>query len=339
MWKTILRRAQPIFLLVALIFVAVLLRSQWEELRAHSWQLQPGWLLISAMLLLASWAMEIGIWQHLLRLVGGRLPFAPAVRIWFLSAIVRYIPGNIWQPLSMTLQAQRRGVRAEATLTSVILYQVIILLAVAPITAVYLLTTGNLGLLADLFSSIAPQLILVLAILAITPVIVFLILPQLLTGSINWALRKMGRDALDTQLSSGRLLALLLVAMANWLLWGGSFAALTFGLNDYTAAEMVSLTPHLIASYPIAYAIGFLSFITPSGFGVREGAFYLLLTPILGGGVTTVVALAMRVWTTVGELIMAGLSVLLVPGPAVAETTSTSPIRNLAAEDRLQETQ
>ena len=81
------------------------MRSQWEELRAHTWELQPGWLLASALLLLASWAMEIGIWQHLLRLVGGRLPYAPAVRIWFLSAIVRYIPGNIWQPLSMTLQA------------------------------------------------------------------------------------------------------------------------------------------------------------------------------------------------------------------------------------------
>ena len=109
MWKTILRRAQPIFLVVALIFVAVLLRSQWAELRAHTWQLQPGWLLISALLLLASWAMEIGIWRHLLALVGGRLPYAPAIRIWFLSAIVRYIPGNVWQPLSMTLQANKEA--------------------------------------------------------------------------------------------------------------------------------------------------------------------------------------------------------------------------------------
>jgi uncharacterized membrane protein YbhN (UPF0104 family) len=282
MWKTILRRSQPIFLVVALIFVAVLLRGQWEELRAHTWQLHPGWLFISAVLLLASWAMEIGIWRHLLALVGGKLAYPPAIRIWFLSAIVRYIPGNIWQPLSMTLQAQRRGVRAEATLTSVILYQVIIVLAVAPITAFYLVTTGNLGLLADMFSSIAPQVALGLAVMAILPVVVFLILPQLLTGAINWLLGKAGRDPLDAELSSGRLLGLLLISILNWLLWGGSFAALTFGLNAYTPEQMASLAPHLIASYPIAYAIGFLSFVTPSGFGVREGAFYLLLTPLAG---------------------------------------------------------
>ena len=339
MWKTILRRSQPIFLVVALIFVAMLLRGQWAELRAHTWQLQAGWLLISALLLLASWAMEIGIWRHLLALVGGRLPYAPAIRIWFLSAIVRYIPGNIWQPLSMTLQAQQRGVRAEATLTSVILYQVIIVLAVAPITAFYLVTTGNLGLLADMFSSIAPQLVMGLALLMIAPVVLFLILPQLLTGAINWLLRKVGRAPLETELSSSRLLGLLLVAIVNWLLWGGSFAALTFGLNVYTTEQMTSLAPHLIASYPIAYAIGFLSFVTPSGFGVREGAFYLLLTPLLGGGVTTVVALAMRVWTTVGELIVAGLSVLLVPGPVAQQAASTPSAHNLAIEDRLQETQ
>ena len=196
-----------------------------------------------------------------------------------------------------------------------------------------------MGLLSELFSSIAPQLIPILAMLAILPVLVFLILPQLLTGSINWMLNKMGRESLDTELSSGRLLALLLVAMVNWLLWGGSFAALTFGLNAYSQAEMMALAPHLIAAYPIAYAIGFLSFITPSGFGVREGAFYLLLTPLLGGGVTTVIALAMRVWTTVGELIMAGLSVLLVPGPTIeSDCDPRRSLRGLTVDDHLHET-
>ena len=228
--------------------------------------------------------------------------------------------------------------RAEATLTSVILYQVIIVLAVAPITALYLVTTGNLGLLADMFSSIAPQLVMGLALLMIAPVVLFLILPQLLTGAINWLLKKVGRAPLETELSSSRLLGLLLVAIVNWLLWGGSFAALTFGLNVYTTEQMTSLAPHLIASYPIAYAIGFLSFITPSGFGVREGAFYLLLTPLLGGGVITVVALAMRVWTTVGELLMAGLSVLWCLD-RLPSRLHRRPAHNLAIEDRLQETQ
>jgi hypothetical protein len=326
MWKTLIRRSQPIFFAIALIFMVLLLRSQWDELRDYNWQLQPLWLAASALLLLASWVVEIGIWRHLLTLVGGRLAYVPAVRIWFLSAIMRYIPGNIWQPLSMTVQAQQRGVRVEATLTSVALYQAIILLAVAPIAGVYLLSTGNLGLLTDLLGALTP----LLALLAVVPVLVLLIRPQLLTAAINWALGKVGRDSLETELTSGRLLALLLVAAFDWLLWGGSFAALTFGLSEFSQAEMMALAPHLIATYSIAYAIGFISFITPSGFGVREGAFYLLLAPILGGGVITVAALAMRLWTTVGELIMAGLSLLLVPAPAKAGTATA--VESLAEE-------
>ena len=331
MWKALLRRAQPVFLILALIFVALLLRSQWEELRTQSWQLRPGWLAASSLLLLASWAMEIGIWRRLLSSVGGRLAYWPAVRIWFLSAIMRYIPGNVWQPLSMTLQCQRRGVRVEATLTSVALYQAIILLAVGPIAAVYMLVTGNLGVLTDLLGVLTPAL----AALVLAPVLVLLVRPELLTAFINWALHKLGRATLEMHLTSGRLFAFLVVAVLNWGLWGASFAALTFALGEYSQAEMAALAPHLIVAYPIAYAIGFVSFLTPSGFGVREGAFYLLLAPLVGGGVITVAALAMRLWTTAGELGMAALSVALIRGPAKRAPASTTG--TVAVDERLHE--
>jgi uncharacterized membrane protein YbhN (UPF0104 family) len=303
-----LRRLQPIFMVLALLFVAGLLRSQWDQLQDYQWRLSPGWLLASGLLLLASWAMEVGIWRSLLALVGGPMDYGPALRIWFLSAIMRYIPGNIWQPLSMTVRCQQWGVRPEATLTSVALYQAIILLAVAPITALYIAISGEtgLGLLGDFLRGTAPWLVAITLI----PVIAFLVRPQWLMALINWGLHKIGREMLDARLTSRRLLALLAVAAVNWLLWGASFAALTFGLSEYSLTRMGELLPFLVLSYPIAYAIGFLSFITPSGFGVREGAFYLLLAPLMGGGVVTVAALAMRIWTTIGELIMAGISAI-----------------------------
>ena len=50
---------------------------------------------------------------------------------------MRYVPGNIWQPLSLTLYSRRYGVPAEATVTSIALYQVMILLAAAPLAAIY----------------------------------------------------------------------------------------------------------------------------------------------------------------------------------------------------------
>ena len=103
--RRVLKWLQPALLVAAAVFIALFLRSQWGELRAHPWALNAGWLTLSAALMLASWAVEIAIWRGLLIDLGGRLGFVAAARIWFLSAIVRYIPGNVWQPLSMTLQA------------------------------------------------------------------------------------------------------------------------------------------------------------------------------------------------------------------------------------------
>ncbi len=306
MWMQALRRLQPIFFGVALLAMVLLLFSQWAELRAYDWQFDWRWLALSALLLLASWLMEIAIWRHLLYLFGGILPYGPALRIWFLSAVMRYIPGNVWQPLSMTVLCYRHGIRAEATLTGVALYQALILLAVAPLAALYVYATGSLGMISELVQGATWWLVLA----GMTPVVIFLLRPQWLIEAINWALAKLGRETLPLSLTSARLLALLLVAIVNWLLWGASFAALTFGLSAFSPAEMARLAPHLVLSYPIAYAIGFLSFITPSGFGVREGAFFLLLAPVMEGSVVTVAALAMRVWTTAGELLMAGLSLL-----------------------------
>ena len=159
MWKRLLVQAQPFFLAVAGIFIILLLRGQWAALRNHRWQLQGGWLTLSGLIMLASWGLEVSIWRQLLRLVGGPLPFGAGVRILDLSAIVRYIPGNIWQPLSMTLYCQRYGIRAEATFTSVALYQIITLLAVAPMAAVYFLWSHNWGLLTDLLNVFTPWLI------------------------------------------------------------------------------------------------------------------------------------------------------------------------------------
>ena len=98
--------------------------------------------------------------------------------------------------------------------------------------------------------------------------------------------------------------------MLNWLLWGASFGALTLGLGQPAQLTLAQALFHLIAVFPIAYIIGFLSLITPSGIGVREGAFYLLLVPLFDPGLVTVAALVMRIWSMIGELLMALLSSL-----------------------------
>ena len=296
------RLIQPLFLALAFVFIALLLRSQWGELSRHTWRISPGWLLLSGLLMLGGWSVEVWLWRFALARLGGELAYADALRIWFASILVRYIPGNVWQPLGMTVLARQRGVRVEATVGSIALYQAVNLLSVLPIAALYLLTVGDFGLLEPWLGGATNWLVA----LAGAGVALFLLRPGWLIGLLNWALIKAGRPMLEAALTTAQLLRLLLVAVLAWLCWGSSFAAITFGLTVYTANEMAAVLPHLLAAFPIAYAVGYLSFLTPSGLAVREGVLYLLLAPLLGGGPTTIAALAIRLWQVILEVVVAG---------------------------------
>ncbi len=314
--RKLLRWLQPILAIAAAIFIILFVVQQAPALRGMEWRLHPGWLALSALLMLASWAVEIGVWRALLKMLGARLPYLPAARIWFISAIVRYIPGNIWQPLSITLAAQERGIRPELTVTSVLLYQLINLVSVGPLAAAYLWATGNWGLLAPQGGPGAATLPLLLALLL--PIVLLVALPRLLVAGLDWLLVRAKRLPLQADFGRGRLLLVTTAAAGNWLLWGASFAALTFGMTPFAAEEMARLAPHLVLAYPIAYEVGFLSIILPSGFGVREGALYVLLATVMAGPLVTVAALAMRLWTLAGEVIMALLAAWLGRKPAGA---------------------
>jgi hypothetical protein len=200
----------------------------------------------------------------------------------------------------------------------VALYQVITLLAVAPIAALYFALTRNWGLLNDFLQEGTPWL----AGLALLPVLALIAQPNWLLELLNWLLHRLGRAPLSVRLGRASVLALVTVAMVDWVVWGGAFAALAFAVSSYSVQELWALAPHLVALYCVAYAVGFASLLTPSGLGMREGALYLLLAPLLGGSTATLLALAMRIWTVVAELIAAGLSAFVGVRPQVSAPAS-----------------
>jgi uncharacterized membrane protein YbhN (UPF0104 family) len=329
MLRRLVHWLQPIFLLLALVAIGWFLAQQWPALRTYPWRLNWSWLLLTALLTVASWAVEIAIWWRLLAALGGQLSYWTAVRIWFLSAIVRYIPGNIWQPLSLTLYCRRHGVAPEASLTSIALYQVVILLAIVPIFVVYFAWIDTRSLAAQLVAYFPRASLWVTLI----PVVAFVLRPTWLERLLNWALARLHRPPLPIHITTSMLLTLTLAALADWLLWGAVFAAFTFAFaGSSVQGSEVALAPLLIASYPIATIVGLLSFITPSGFGVREGAFYLLLSPYIAGSVVTVLAIGLRVWGIVSELVAALISLPFERASMATQANTTDYAADYAVE-------
>ena len=308
MLRRLVRWIQPAFLTLAFIAIGWFLANQWPVLRTYPWRLHWGWLLATSVITLTSWGLEIAIWQHLLASLGGKLPYWAAARIWFLSAPVRYIPGNVWQPISMTLYGRRHGIEPEITITSIVLFQVLTLLSITPILVAYFLWIDTKSLASEFVAQFPPQLVWVVLV----PVLAFLLRPQWLVLLLNWLLVRLKRPTLAVELTTPMLLMLIAAALGVWLLWGCVFTTFTLAVAGDGVTRMANsatLAPLLITSYPIANVVGLLGVFTPNGFGVREGAFYLLLTPQIAGSVVTVMALGIRIWGVLHELLLALISV------------------------------
>ena len=67
----------------------------------------------------------------------------------------------------------------------------------------------------------------------------------------------------------------------------------------------------LCACFAFAWIVGFLSFLTPGGLGVREGLLGILLANYMPVPQATLVALLCRVWMLSAEILLAGIAFFL----------------------------
>jgi hypothetical protein len=312
-WKDLVQFG---LMIVGALLVAGLLVNQWGQLRQHQWRFHVGWLGLSALCTLVAWFIEAQVWRQMLAMLGSEIPYRFCLRMWFSTMLTRYVPGNIWQPVSMSLYGQRHGITPETMFTSVVLFQMVTLLAALPISALYLAMfqitfLGQASVLSAWLAHNQTLLIVGCITLCLAPVLLFEFYPQRLFHLLNRLLSMLKRPPLVIKFSGRKLLLAIIPIVGSWLVWGVSFCALVLGVIGDPSLIQPVLLPYLVLVYPIAYAIGAASLITPSGLVVREGAFYVLLTPVLGADVAIVIALASRLWTTLLEVVMA-LGVYLV---------------------------
>ena len=111
------------------------------------------------------------------------------------------------------------------------------------------------------------------------------------------------KQSLGTILSVSGTLALASYLLL-WCLLGAAFFLFIKSLYPVDFSQLLVIT----SCYAAAWNIGFLSFVTPSGLGVREGVLSLLLTTVVPPATATLIALLARLWTLSVELSLGGLA-------------------------------
>ena len=125
------------------------------------------------------------------------------------------------------------------------------------------------------------------------------ILPQRLRDSF--------RQAADTpDYSWSAVTAVMVYSFGSWALYLAGFAWLEHAFTELQGVDMLLAA----AYYSLAWVIGFVAILTPSGLGVREVSFVVLAGSIAGEPVLVFLAVIVRIWVMVTELVVAGVASL-----------------------------
>lgn len=253
--------------------------------------------MISLALLVVARGFAVEAWRRILISLGERFSFAFGARVWFLSNLTRYIPGNVWQVATMMVMVEQKGVSKTNALLSQVVYTALALAIAGLLGLMFILTRPEIlnGILDPAIAASAP-LIAALVFIALT--IVFALPP------VNRLLVAMTAHITRREISAptptfARGLVPPIFSLMMWLTNGVAFYLFADSIAPVSLAQL----PAFIAMNAGAYWIGYVSFITPSGLGFREGALAWMLASFFPAPVAVALSLVTRLWTTAGELL------------------------------------
>ena len=228
--------------------------------------------------------------------------FREALTLFHLANITRYLPGRIWGVVRILSLSKGFGLSKTAVGSSLTLH-VGIETALGGLIAMSLLFSDGMqetvkGVLGT-FSG--HTLLLMLAVMGVMVGFVFLI-PKLAEHARQFLKRlapRLGNVSLWGCVFTYHCLL--------WLCQGVAFFLFVRSLASVRLADAGVLT----ACFAFAWIVGFLSFLTPGGLGIREGLLGVLLASYLPTSQATIVALLCRLWMISAEILLAGTAFFL----------------------------
>lgn len=276
--------------LAAAGFIGWRIYTDLDQIRGFDWKLRPVLLGASVLLLSALLLGGVLVWQLVLRRCGLRVPFRPLARAWFLSNLSRYIPGVVWQFLTLAQLGPGVGLTPAVMVMSLLVQMGFLLLAAAAL-GVWLLPLELAGTLAP-----------VLPVLRwMAPLVLLAVHPRVIRAGLGIVARATKRSMPEWGGSWLDGIGFLLISAASWLLYGGVFFLFLRSFVDLPLSAFGAVA----GIHALAFIVGYVVVIAPGGAGFKEGALALLLAGLLPAGVAASLAVLSRLWTIAGEVLPA----------------------------------
>jgi uncharacterized membrane protein YbhN (UPF0104 family) len=286
-------------ILVALALAAVALVKSGGAVADHADELSVSVLLLAFGCALTGLFANLLTWRAILGDLGSPLPLAPAVRVFFLGQIGKYVPGSVWPVLAQMELGKEHGVPRARSGTVGLLTVAVSLVAGLLVAAVTLPFTSADALSTYWFAFLA------------VPVLGVGLVPAVANPVLDKLLRLAKRGGLEQGLSGRGMAVGLFWALVGWVFFGLQVWLLVDVLRpsggDVHGLQVGVLS---IGAFALAWTAGFLFIIAPAGAGVREAVLVIGLSPVLDRDQALLVALVSRGVMTLADGLWALVAVV-----------------------------
>ena len=278
-----------------LVFLGIGVAAGWDRVTAYDWRIRIGPLAGAVAALLLFYALNgLGYVLILERLAGRRVDRRRFVSVYATSLLGRYVPGNVLMVASRLVLGREAGIPRRVSLAASV-YEHALILGAAALGGVVLLVGYGPDVGAEVWLP------------ALVPLGLALLHPRVFRPVSGRLLARAGREPLESFLSPRQLVTMLLWYLVLAALLGLAVWLVVIGLvrPSGLSAGYVGL------SFLLSFVVSMLAFVFPSGLGVREGLFALLLARSLPGEVAIAVSAAVRLVVTAVEVAFAALAAVI----------------------------
>ncbi|MFQ5867722.1 MAG: lysylphosphatidylglycerol synthase domain-containing protein [bacterium] len=288
--KTVLKIA--IALLILFFLIAGLFRT-WNQIDLHKLNFRWLPLLLSVPVLMLYFCFFVACWLAILKNLGAELPFSQGFKIVFYSQLGKYLPGKFWVLAAKVLLCQKLAISKSTSFFAIGLE-----VGLTTVAGILVFLTGLL-MERDYGLTVQPVYLGMTAILLLVAVH-----PKILSKVLNFFLTILKKEKVKIELTFSQLATLLGYYFLNWLCFGIAFFFLVNSISSFPFMKV----PILAGSFAISVVVGMVSIFAPGGIGVREGVLVLFLHNFFPLPLAIAISLISRLWITLVELIMVGIS-------------------------------
>ncbi|MBU6478697.1 MAG: flippase-like domain-containing protein [Xanthomonadaceae bacterium] len=306
-------------LIVTVLFVWYVVRTlRGHDLSAYATPRAALGILLAAILWSCGAPLLALAWRGMLIGLGIRRSRRELFAIIGITQFAKYIPGNVAQYIGRAGMSLARGIPARPLAVTIIL-ETLLVIAAAVVMGVGTGALSDVGLQVVRRHGAQLTLIALLVVLAIAGLFVLRrAAPALLRRFAPRYAPVLDGTLLPSQTSLARA----------FLLYCGMYVVMGIGLILLSRFLLPDASHDywlLIAVFALAWVVGFVTPGAPGGFGIREGLMLLMLAPVFSAASASVLVIALRVATTLGDVFILIAGFLLLPKRSDLSSTTPTP--------------